>query len=312
VAAVAALVQVLPDQYDVHVVRAVVMALIALSIVALTGLSGQLSLAQYLFVGVGAFVSGEVLGNGTVPGMLLGGVVAGALGLLVALPSRNLRGLHLALCTFGFALAGREVLIGDSRVFGLGGVPIDRPTVVGFDTSSNAAFAVRSAIVFGWAAVGLVALRRSRFGRRLTAIRDSEIGAATMGVQVRTAKVLIFGVSSFIAGCAGSLYGGLQGIVDATQLEPVNGLVIVLFAFVGGVTSVTGALIAGALFALLAFAQQEFPSLAGLVFVGVGAAAVALGRQPNGLAGIVLGAVRRRERPVPLDEPAPVDVGAAA
>src|SRR3546814_20748064 len=76
---------------------------------------------------------------------------------------------------------------------------------------------------------------------------------------VRRAKVAIFAVSGFIAGCAGALFGGISGAVGGTSFEPVRSLVIVLFAFVGGITTVPGALFAGPLFALPAYVEQTFP-----------------------------------------------------
>ena len=288
VALVWIVVELAPQDAHVHVVRALVIATIALSLVALTGLSGQISLTQYLFVGIGAFVTGEVFGGNSVLGMLLGGLVAAALGVLVALPAVRLRGLHLALSTFGIALAGREVILGDSRVFGLGGLTVGRPHIFGIDTSSDASFAVWCALVFAVFAVGIGVVRRSWFGRQLTAIRDSELAAGTLGLRVRWAKLVVFGLSGFIAGCAGALFGGFAGAVDGNQFEPLNSLVILLFAFVGGITTVTGAVIAGSLFALLTWAQTAYPDLAGVVFMVVGAAAIALGQQPNGIAGYVL------------------------
>jgi branched-chain amino acid transport system permease protein len=129
-------------------------------------------------------------------------------------------------------------------------------------------------------------------------VRDSELAAATLGMPVRSAKVAIFAFSGFIAGCAGALFGGLAGAVQGIQFEPVNSLVIVLFAYVGGITTALGALIAGTLFALLLYAESEFNDFAGLVFVAVGAGAIGLGRQPNGLAGMLLDALARlREHP---------------
>ena len=94
------------------------------------------------------------------------------------------------------------------------------------------------AVVFAVLAVLVGVVRRSWFGRQLTAIRDSELAAATLGLPVRSTKVAIFAVSGFIAGCAGALFGGLSGAVQGTQFEPVNSLVILLFAFVGGITTV--------------------------------------------------------------------------
>jgi len=90
-----------------------------------------------------------------------------------------------------------------------------------------------------------------------------------------------------------TLFGGLSGAVQGTQFEPVNSLVIVLFAYVGGITTVAGALTAGILFSLLGYAESSIADLAGLVFVAIGAAAIGLGRQPNGIAGLLLESVRR-------------------
>ncbi len=276
-----------PEDTYTHLVRTLVIATIALSLVALTGLSGQISLTQYLFVGIGAFVTGEVFGGDTVVGMLLGGLVAAVLGVLVALPAVRLRGLHLALSTFGIALAGREVILGDSRVFGFGGLRVGRPHVFGLSTASDGSFAVWCAVVFAGFAVVVVAVRRSWFGRQLTAIRDSELAASTLGLRVRWAKLAVFALSGFIAGCAGALFGGFAGAVDGNQFDPLNSLVILLFAFVGGITTITGAAIAGGLFAVLTWAQTAYPDLAGVVFMAIGAAAIALGQQPNGIAGYV-------------------------
>jgi branched-chain amino acid transport system permease protein len=276
-----------------YVIMALVIATISLSLVAVTGLSGQVSLTQYLFVGLGAFVTGEISGGRNVTGMVLGGLLAAAVAVVVALPAVRLRGLHLALSTFGFALAGRELILGDPQVFGLGGLTVSRPSMFGVSLRSDLRFAVWCALVFAVFAVLVGVLRRSWFGRQLTAVRDSELAAATLGLRVRYAKVAIFAVAGFIAGCAGALYGGLEGAVQGSQFEPVNSLVILLFAYVGGITTVAGALLAGTLYAVLRYAEATFSDLGGLVFVAVGAAAISLGQQPNGLAGLVLDAVRR-------------------
>lgn len=275
-----------------YVISALVMATICLSLVALTGLSGQVSLTQYLFVGLGAFVAGSIGDGANIFGMLLGGVVGGITGGLVALPAVRLRGLHLALSTFGFALAGREVILGHKEVFGLGGIGVGRPSILGISTQSDTAFAVFCAVVFALAAVLIGAVRRSWFGRQLTAVRDSELAAATLGLRVRSAKVAIFVLSGFIAGCSGALFGGATGAAQGTQFEPVQSLVLLLFAYVGGITTVAGALIAGILFAALQYAQATYSGLGGIVFVVVGAVAISLGRQPNGVAGFLLDQVR--------------------
>ena len=148
VVAVAVVGHLVAGDVQASVVRALVFATISLSVVALTGLSGQLSLAQFLFVGVGAFVAGRYFGGNSVVGMLLGGLVASLLAVIVALPAVRLRGLHLALSTFGLALVGREMVLADPRVFGLHGLSVGRPEVLGLSTSSDAAFATWCAVVF--------------------------------------------------------------------------------------------------------------------------------------------------------------------
>jgi branched-chain amino acid transport system permease protein len=303
---VAVAMQMVSFRIGTYVITALVMATIALSLVALTGLSGQVSLTQYLFVGWGAFVAGQINGGRTITGMLLGGVVAAVFAALVALPAVRLRGLHLALSTFGCALVGREMFLGDARVFGLGGIQVGRPELLGISTHSDPAFAVFCAGTFVVLAVTVGVLRRSWFGRQLTAVRDSELAAATLGLRVRRVKVAIFVVSGFIAGCSGALFGGLGGAVQGSQFEPVNSLVIVLFAYVGGITTVAGALLAGVLFAALSYAQATYSDLGGVVFVAVGAVAIMLGRQPNGLAGFFLDALKglRLRRLEPAAAPA--------
>jgi branched-chain amino acid transport system permease protein len=302
---VALFVTVGPDSMQSHVIRALVIATICLSLVALTGLSGQLSLTQYLFVGVGALVAGSMFGGRSALGMVLGGVVAAVLGAIVALPAVRLRGLHLALTTFGIALVAQQMIFSDPRVLGGTGLgqAVGRPRVLGLSTLSDGAFAIWCAVVFCLLAVAVVAVRRSWFGRQLTAVRDSELASATLGMPVRRVKVVAFAFSGFIAGCAGALFGGLSGVVTGVHFDPVNGIVILLYAFVGGITTVTGAALAGVVYALLVYVQSTYDDLAGLVFAAIGAVAIALGRQPNGVAGLVFDAARRLGRP---------DAGAAA
>jgi branched-chain amino acid transport system permease protein len=160
-------------------------------------------------------------------------------------------------------------------------------------TASDGAFAVWCAVVFTALAIVVGIVRRSWFGRQLIAVRDSELASATLGLPVRSVKLVVFGLSAFIAGCAGALFGGLAGAVQGLQFDPVNSLVIVLFAYVGGITTVVGALLAGTLFALLVFAESTFADFAGLVFVAVAATAISLGRRPSGLAGLVLDPLER-------------------
>lgn len=267
--------------------RALVYATLLLSLVLLTGYSGQISLAQYVFFGLGAFAMSQV-GNGTsILGMAAAAAIAVPLGILTALPALRLQGLYLALVTFALAQVSRDVIFQDTRIYGLGGVQVGRLDFMGIDFSSGRAFAVLCALVFALVAVGVLALRRGPFGRRLAAMRDSQAACATLGLDVRRTKLAVFALSSAIAGLAGALYGGLGFTAGQLDFEPLYNVLLFLFAVVGGITTVTGALLGGLLFAALPLVQSEAPELAGLVFAAIAVTALALGKQPNGMAGIL-------------------------
>jgi branched-chain amino acid transport system permease protein len=274
--------------------RALVYGTLLLSLVLLTGYSGQISLAQYVFFGLGAFAMGKVAGGSSILGMGAAAAIAVPFGVVIALPALRLQGLYLALVTFALAQVSRDVIFQDSRIYGLGSVSVGRLEIFGVSFESNRAFAVLCALVFALVAIGVLALRRGAFGRRLAAMRDSQAACATLGLDVRRTKLTVFALSSAIAGLAGALYGGLGFTASQLDFEPLYNVLLFLFAFVGGITTVTGALFGGVLFALLPLVQSEKPELAGLVFAVIAAVAVALGKQPNGMAGLLFSKFSRR------------------
>lgn len=282
--------------------RALIYGTLLLSLVLLTGYSGQISLAQYVFFGLGAFAMGKVAGGDSILGMGAAAAIAVPFGVVVALPALRLQGLYLALVTFALAQVSRDVIFQDSRIYGMGSVAIGRLRIFGIDFSGDRAFSVLCALVFALVAIGVLALRRGPFGRRLAAMRDSQAACATLGLDVRRTKLTVFALSSAIAGLAGALYGGLGFTASQLDFEPLYNVLLFLFAFVGGITTVTGALLGGVLFALLPLVQSKQPELAGLVFAVIAAVAVALGKQPNGMAGLLFSRLRD---PKPDGSPAP-------
>jgi len=313
VAAVAAVARVLPEAYLTDAVRAMVFAVLMLSLVVLTGFSGQVSLAQYVFLAIGAWVMGDTFGGGSILGIVAAGLVAVPVGALVALPALRLQGLYLALVTFGFASLSDSLLVQDPRLYGRNPVQVHRPEVLGLSFASETSFLLLCAGVFAVAAVAVLALKRGSFGRRLAALRDSQIACATLGLDTRRTKLAVFCLSAFVAGVAGALFGGLQASVSAEAIAKENNIVLFLFAVVGGITTVTGAFFGGVLFALLPLVESKWPGYAGIPFVVIAAAAVGLGRQPNGLAGILYGRLEQlRGRAGPATSTAaPARVGSA-
>jgi branched-chain amino acid transport system permease protein len=298
VVAVAAVAELLPAEHLGDATRALVFGVILLSLVLLTGYSGQVSLAQYVFVAIGAWAMGSVLGGSSPLGVLAAAVAPVFFAILVALPAMRLQGLYLALVTFGFASISRDLIIQDQLFFGGDAVEVGRPSLFGISFASDQSFVVLCGLVFALVGVGVLALRRGPLGRRFAAVRDSEAACATLGLNPRGTKLLAFCLSASIAGVGGALFGGSQLTVSDIPFEPINNIVLFLFAVVGGVTTVSGACIGGVLFALLPYVQSREPALAGLVFAGIAAVAISLGRQPNGLAGILASWVDLLRRPV--------------
>jgi branched-chain amino acid transport system permease protein len=314
VGAMALLVELAPASRLTDLTTGMIYALLLLSLVVLTGFSGQISLCQYVFLAIGAWAMGSAFGGNSIWGMLLAGVVALPLGIIVALPAMRLKGLYFALVTFALASVGGDLLLKNPHLYGSKAVVVGRLHLFGMRFDGDRAFFLLCTVVFVVFAIGVLALRRGAFGRRLAALRDSEAACATLGLDVRRTKLAVFMVSAFIAGVAGALFGGLKTTADAIQFDPINNIVLLLFAVVGGITTVTGALLGGALFALLPFVQSQYPNQAGLVFAGVAVAVVALGRQPNGLAGLLYGRFRAPARAGAdvAGEPAAAQAGAAA
>ena len=132
--------------------------------------------------------------------------------------------------------------------------------------------------------IGLLALRRGPIGRTLIAMRDSPAACGTLGLDLRWFRVALFGFSAGMAGLAGALFAGLRGTIGAADFQYFNSLPLLLLAVVFGVTSVTGATLGGIGLMLLPVMQADNPQIAGLIFAVIGFGAVALGRDPNGLA----------------------------
>ncbi len=287
--------------------RALIYGTLLLSLVLLTGYSGQISLAQYVFFGLGAFAMAKVAGGDSILGMGAAAAIAVPFGVVIALPALRLQGLYLALVTFALAQVSRDVIFQDTHIYGSGGVIVGRLDFLGLDFTSDRAFAALCALVFALVAIGVLALRRGPFGRRLAAMRDSQAACATLGLDVRRTKLTVFALSSAIAGLAGALYGGLGFTTSQLDFEPLYNVLLFLFAFVGGITTITGALLGGVLFALLPLVQSQQPQLAGLVFAVIAVVALALGKQPNGMAGILFSGTRTRSSRAPAAAGAPAE-----
>jgi branched-chain amino acid transport system permease protein len=275
--------------------KALLFSCITLSLVLLTGLSGQVSLMQMSFAGVGAVVAGKL--GAEVPwvgALALAALAAGALGCLVALPVLRLRGIYLALCTLAFAILMDGLFFGNSRVLGGGeSLAVPRPVILGAElTSEQAMFVLTAAAVALYANV-FHAVRRSAFGRMLSALRDSPAASQMMGMDLVSVKLRVFGLSALLAGAAGALLGALQVRVGGLDFLYFRSLTVLLVATIFGITSVSGALLGAGFFVVLPELLREMGSGGGGGVTGtealqpliIGSLAIAVARRPEGLAG---------------------------
>lgn len=287
--------------------QALCLSLIMLSLVLLTGYGGDVSLCQMSFVGVGAIITARTFHAITPLSVISAFLVAGAVGVLVAVPALRLRGLYLGLGTMAVA-AAMDNMVFPTKLLGFkfyqGSLTIDRPSLM----ETERAMVMAVAVAFVLTAMVVLAIRRGKYGRILLASRDSQAACATLGFSTTTVRVLVFGVSAGLAGVAGVLYTGMRVSVGAEDFTFFKSLPLLLFAAVAGLTSVSGALVGGLFYGTLPIIAERYPSEAPLAYVVLLGGILALGGNPNGLVHQVFSLGRRLlpergpGRPVPADE----------
>ena len=282
-------------------------ALVGLSVGLLTGTSGQLSLGQFAYAGIGAAISVQLMQvtDNFVIGVL-GGLAAAALtSTLIGIPALRLKGLALAVSTLAFALATTSWLLRRGLFLGDGIAP-PKPTWFGYSLELAVDYYLFALLML---AVGLwVAgnLRRSGFGLALVALRDNEDAARAFTVPSRRRKLQLYAISGAIAGLGGVVIGHSQTQLTVNSFPAAASIDVVALTVIGGLGVTAGPLI-GALVII---------GLPGLLDLGLpGQAVLALGwlavvvLMPEGLGGLL---VRLRD-PVAdaLARRAGIDVAAA-
>src|SRR6266446_1381284 len=248
----------------------------------LAGYTGLVSLGHAAFLGIGAYthvyavhdlglpwvVAGEHdpddprqpeivyavhdLGLPWVVGVVLACVVTAGAGVLVGLPALRMTGVYLSIATLAFALIIQEVLTRWERVTGgLKGKPVDKPVVFGVYLGGEAAFYFLC-LVFLIAGLWLTGnLLRSPTGRAWVAIRDSEIAAQSMGVNLAVYKTSAFAYSAALMGAAGALFAHKIGFLAPDIFSVLLSIQFLLMVVVGGLGSLHGALYGAVFVAML-------------------------------------------------------------
>jgi branched-chain amino acid transport system permease protein len=230
------------------VVTSLIGMVVCLSIVVLTGWSGQISLAQMAFAGVAGFSLSRLATEAGVPfpvAPLLAALLAAVAGLVVGVPALRARGVSLAVVTLAGAVVVEEAVFKRPTLTGgFGGSRVPAPA--GLEPSS-AAFGLFVLAVLVVTAVGLAWLRTAAPGRRLLAVRANERAAAAVGVDVARTRLGAFALSAFLAGVAGALLGYQQGQLSFGSFGVFVSLAYLAVAYLGGVARIAGAVVGGLL-----------------------------------------------------------------
>jgi branched-chain amino acid transport system permease protein len=243
--------------------------IVALGLNLLSGYTGQVSLGHAAFFGVGAYTSAVLTAKYGVSFWLAlpaAGIMGALVGIFVGLPALRLKGLYLAIATMGFGFIVEEIIVQWEHVTnGVNGVMVSRPSIGSFSLESDERFYYLVLVVVLILVLAVKNILRTPTGRAFIAIRDSEIAAESMGINLAIYKTAAFAISAFYAGIAGSLFAHFMyfiGPENFTILESISFLVMIL---VGGLGSVHGAVF-GAVFItflpeLISLAKDYLPKV---------------------------------------------------
>jgi ABC-type branched-subunit amino acid transport system ATPase component/branched-subunit amino acid ABC-type transport system permease component len=229
--------------------------IILLSLVVVTGYTGQLSLAQVALAGMGAWIAARLVADHGVPFELaalagVAGVVP--IGVLVGLAALRMRGVNLAVATLGLALLLEgQVLANGPLTGGALGLEVGSPSFLGIDLDTfehPARYAALAIVSLVLAFLAVANLRRSQTGRRLIAVRTNERAAAALGVNVFGAKLYAFGLGAALAALGGILIAFETPTVTFSPTFDVFGSIsAVVYAVIGGIGAALGAIVGAGL-----------------------------------------------------------------
>ncbi len=293
VAGAAALPLVLGESATLRASTIVALVVITLSVVVLTGWTGEVTLGQMAFAATGAAVAAVATLHwrfDITAALLVGGLAAAAVAVVVALPSLRWQGIFLAVTTLAFALASINYLLNPTVATWIPTDDIPRRPLFGtWSLASRAAMyeVALAACVLCFAAVA--GIRRTRVGRVLRAVRDNDRAAQSYGIRVPVARLCAFALSGFLAGVGGALLFSIDERYEVGVFSATESLNVFISAVVGGVGSALGAVL-GAV--LIDGSRTFLTGPAGLLPSAVGVLGVLL-LLPGGLAELVY---RARDR----------------
>lgn len=269
--------------------------MLAIGLNLLLGYAGQISLGHAAFFGMGAYISGIITSRFPVEPFLiifLAALCVGVIAFIIGFPILKLKGHYLAMATLGFGIIMyiifNETVDWTGGPSGLSGIPNLRVGSLVFDNDWNDYYLVW---VFTLAVMLLsINLSRSRIGRALRAIHDSEVAARVMGVNARILKVQIFTVSAVISAMAGSLYAHVMTFIAPASFGFNFSVELLTMIVIGGLGSVYGSFLGAAILTMLPELLRVFQDL-DIVIYGLMLILMTM-YMPGGLIGGMEAAVR--------------------
>lgn len=275
-----ALSQMLTDNHLNTLALAYAFAIGALGLNIITGLAGQVSLGHAFFLGVGAYTAAAI--SGDPDGRTIGfgitnilvwlpaaGLVAGIAGVVVAPLATRLRGLYLAIITLGLVFIGEHLFREWSDLTGGAGVGREAavPELFGIEfardgdyLTSDQKFYLLMLVLMLVFALGARNLARSRTGRAFAAVRDRDMAAEMMAINLPRAKTVAFAISSFYAGCSGALIYSIIGFFEPSTFGLLLSVQFIAMVLIGGAGTVSGAIMGALFITLLPTLTRELPA----------------------------------------------------
>jgi len=225
--------------------------ILAVSLHLVIGITGQFSIGHAGFLAVGAYISAIFTMKLQLPfpvAILVGGIVAALAGLIVGIPSLRLKGDYLAIATLGFAEIIRITFLNIDYVGGAAGMQVSHLTTWTY-----------TFICLFITIVVIMNFTNSRHGRACISVRENEVAADAMGINTTFYKVIAFALGSFFAGVAGGLYSHNFYIIQPTSFGFLKSFDILIFVVLGGLGSLSGAVISAILLTVVSTFLQDYP-----------------------------------------------------
>ncbi len=223
----------------------------ALGLNILTGLTGQISLGHAAFVALGAYTSAILATRLSMPFWITipsGGIVAALFGILLGFPCLRLKGLYLAMATMSFGVVVEYMVTHwESMTMGVRGISVPPPTLFGLSLGEPGQLFYMTAFFVALLTIAAKNLARTRIGRAFVAIRDRDVAAGIIGVNLTKYKVMAFAISSFYGGVAGGLYSYITAYLHPENFTLLLSVEYIAMIIIGGLGSVLGSIL-GAVF----------------------------------------------------------------